>query len=228
MHALHKQDQYTILTTNGRLATRDRLTTLRAAGLSAVQVPILAASPEVHDDLARRRSWRAAVLTVALALELGLHVIVIFVTTASNVRELPAVLNMVSALGVRNVVMSELQPVGSAIGNEEQLTLAATDFLTAAAEAGALARSMGISLRVVRHAANLERKLDFNGGPWSRWTLTSAAELKLCNFSSMTLGTPLGMPEQQLDNLVNDLQRGDMTAHSGSVDNCACLRASTG
>lgn len=227
VRVLHEHGQHTILTTNGRLAGRARLEALGALGLSAVQVPILAASPEIHDRLAGRACWREAILTLALTLELGLQAIVIFVTTGMNVHELPRVLRMVAAMGGRHVIMSELQPVGSAVNHADGLSLTGEAFVEAAAKGVAFAAEAGMSLKVVRHAANLAEGLDFSRGPWSRWTLTPSAELKICNFSAKTLGRVTDMPEPSFRRLVDDLQGGRVTAYTDSVDNCACLRAAS-
>jgi MoaA/NifB/PqqE/SkfB family radical SAM enzyme len=223
VNALHERRQHTILTTNGQLLHRSRMEALQAAGLSAVQVPILAATPELHDELARKHCWRAAVLALTLSLEFGLHTVAIFVTTASNVEELPLVLKLVAALGGRHFVLSELQPVGSAAEKTEQLAISSEAFSSAAANARDVASELSLSLRVVRHADGLPDR-NLSGTSWSRWTLTPSAELKLCNFSAKTIGRVSHLTDEALDRLIEDYQEGRVERFAHSVDNCACLR----
>jgi MoaA/NifB/PqqE/SkfB family radical SAM enzyme len=66
VEALRRNGQHSVLTTNGCLLNRDRLTLLVNAGLSGLQVPVLAATPALHDRLSGRPSWEQAIHALAL------------------------------------------------------------------------------------------------------------------------------------------------------------------
>ena len=111
--------QRTVLTTNGRLLTHRTLYCLTAAGLSGLQVPLLAATPALHDRLSGRASWEQAVRALALGLEAGIPTSATFVATAANLKELPRVACLLGVVGIRHLVVNEMHPEGSARGHPE-------------------------------------------------------------------------------------------------------------
>ncbi len=211
--------QRTILTTNGRLLTRRRVSALTASGLSAIQVPLLAATPSVHDHLSGRSSWEQAIRALALGLEAGISSAATFVATASNVDELPLVAGLLREIGVRHLVVNEMHPEGSARGRTE---LATEPSLLRDALARAKKSAAGGGLQVsFIPAGEAGRHRPVAG--WGRLAVTPNAELKLCNQSELTLGSLAELSDRALDRLLYGLSTDVAASYRDRVDRCRCF-----
>jgi len=221
VRALGAQGKRTVLTTNGRLLDRPKLDALRASGLSAVQIPILAGTPSIHNQLSRVRCWREAVFALALSVELGLHAVGVFVATASNISELSTVVDVLEAIGVQNLIVNELQPVGSASQFLDQLAVSPVVFSRTIDEVARLNPTSSLNIKIVRHASSFGTIT--NSRVWTRWSITSSGELKLCNLSSKTLGKIEQLTDEEIERLAEDYRHGNLKPMSAYVDNCACF-----
>ncbi|HEX8645889.1 MAG TPA: radical SAM protein [Thermoleophilaceae bacterium] len=211
----------TVLTTNGRLMTRRRLDELRDNGLDAVQVSLLGSTPELHDGLAGRQSWKQAVTALVLALDAGADVAATFIATRSNLDDLPRTVELLGRLGVRQMVVNELQPVGSARVNLGALAVDSERFDEVLAEAMPVAERWDVTIFPV---------LAHGRGPrseaiWGRWSLSPDGKLKLCNHSTKTLGRVASWPQGRFKSFAADLQAGRLGPFRDAVDNCQCFTA---
>lgn len=224
--ALARHGQRPLLTTNGRLLTRARLERLRDAGLVAVQVPLLAATPEVHDRLSGRRCWRQALRALALGLEHGLSTAATFVATQENCDELPSTVELLASLGVRRLVVNELHARGAAEGRPE-LSVAPAALKRQLHAASAAGERRGVDVCFV--AASDE--LDHRSGPLSAWHRLAVApdgQLKLCNQSRTTLGALGQLGDAELERIVADLATGTLAPYRRRVDSCSCFERASG
>jgi MoaA/NifB/PqqE/SkfB family radical SAM enzyme len=215
--------QWTILTTNGRAFNRNRAELLKESGLNGVQVPLLAADPDLHDALSGRACWVQVVTALALALELGFTTSVTFVLTRSNAAELPHVIKLLSQIGVRRIIVVTLQLGGSAVPNAKDLYIADDVAIPLVELARSTAEKEGVQLVAVP-----DRSLTAAPGrPWLRWALSPNGELKLCNLSTKTLGHLSTISEADLDELASDLAVGRLDKFRDRVDTCTCFNRIT-
>jgi MoaA/NifB/PqqE/SkfB family radical SAM enzyme len=217
---LSRVGQRTILTSNGRMLTRQRLAGLAIAGLDALQIPLLAASPGLHDRLAGRPSWDGAVRALALGLEGGVAVSATFIATAANTHELPLVAELLDAIGVRSLVVNEMHPEGSA---RDHPGLAADPSTVRRAMARARELTTGSRLRISFISAQVDSSQQEQPRPWDRLTVTSDGDVKLCNQSVLTLGSLPQFADDALDQLLSDLIAGEAQGYRGRVDRCRCF-----
>lgn len=216
---LAARGQRTILTTNGRLLTEARLAALTAAGLDGVQVSLLGSRARTHDTLAGRASWLQALGALARSRAAGLSTAATFIVTSGNVSELPETVALLARLDVRQLVVNELQPVGSAGEQLDALEIAPERFETALEAASAAAREHGVTLIPIR-AASAEAGLEAG---WRRWSIAPDGALKLCNHSTRTLGSLPELPDEALDALADALERGRYERLAEHVDGCLCF-----
>jgi MoaA/NifB/PqqE/SkfB family radical SAM enzyme len=217
---LSSAGQRTVLTTNGRLLTRRRLDRLTTAGLGGLQVPLLAATPELHDRLSGRPSWDQAIRALAVGLEVGISTSATFIATALNLDELPRVAGLLEAIGVRDLVVNEMHPEGSARSHPE---LEAERSKLRGLLDQTHERAAGGSFRISFIPAETGRGPLAPAHVWERLTVTSNGELKLCNQSVLTLGSLAAVPDAALDHLLSDLTTGKAGRYRGSVDRCRCF-----
>jgi len=217
---LTERGQRTILTTNGRLLRPGRVSALREAGLGGVQVSLLGSRARTHDELAGRSSWVQALQAIAHARAAGLSTSATFIATATNLDELPRMPELVSHLGVTRIVVNELQPVGSAHENLDELDVSGERFEAVVREAQLSAARTGVTLSIVRFNAPAYTP---TAGGWHRWSVSPDAQLKLCNHSSQTLGPLSDLEDDDLDGLAHHLSTGDYAALEHRVDSCRCF-----
>jgi pyrroloquinoline quinone biosynthesis protein E len=215
---LADRGQYTVVTTNGLRATRDRLSALQGCGLSAIQVSLLSVSPPVHDRIVGARSWEGAVRALAVAREIGLPTSVNVVVTRQNISELANLLLLTAGLGIKRVIVNRLRPAGNAAMASDTLWVSRETFDKAVCEARETADRFGIEVVCVSPP---ERPRGL--GPWHRIAVTPDTRLKLCNQSSLTLGHVADFSEADLRALAAALESGDLTRYRSFVDNCSCL-----
>jgi MoaA/NifB/PqqE/SkfB family radical SAM enzyme len=212
----------TILTTNGRLLSRERLDALVGSGLNGLQVSVLGSREATHDSLAGRSSWRQALEALARGRMSGLAVAATFIATARNLWEMPEVVELVASLGIKTLVVNEVQLVGSAAVNAGAVAIDASAYQEAVQMTEAAGQRLGVVIRPVRGGSAVlvgERKW-----AWDRWSLSPDGRLKLCNHSSRDLGAVSALPPTTVS-LLRRLSEGHFDeAVLEQVDNCACMR----
>ena len=220
--ALADQVKWLVLTTNGVYLSRARANRLFSAGLTSVQVPLMAASARIHDEISGRESWFSAVRALAISLQTGFRTSATFVLTKTNAVELPKVVGLLADLGVRRLIVNRLQDGGSSIENSESLKIGEEDRLHAIAEASKIAAKHGVAIINVPSARSSSTK-NSSDRAWGRWALSPDGSLKLCNLSEESLGTIDDLSDDFLDRLANDLIEGRIMDYRDSINNCRCL-----
>jgi radical SAM protein with 4Fe4S-binding SPASM domain len=110
------------LNTNGRrLARRQYVDELAAAGLSHVQVTLGSHDPQVHDRLMNARSFDQTVRGIENALASPLHVITNTTLTRLNAGAVPETIAFLHALGIRTFALNALIHSGGGFDNEAAL-----------------------------------------------------------------------------------------------------------
>ncbi|MGI8414120.1 MAG: radical SAM protein [Solirubrobacteraceae bacterium] len=219
---LRARDQDTILTTNGRLLTQARASALRDRGLGAVQVSLLGSRSVTHDRLAGRASYHQTLRAMAGSRATGLPTAATFILTGVNAPELPRCVELVSRLGLRHLVVNELQPVGSALLDLGRLMMMAERVEAVLGAARQAAKQWGVELTIIRAATAAARGEALEHG-WRRWSISPDGQLKLCNHASRTLGAVVDIPEVRLDAVVTALSKGHYERLGDSVNNCLCF-----
>jgi MoaA/NifB/PqqE/SkfB family radical SAM enzyme len=224
---LAERGQATILTTNGRLLSNERLRALQTAGLRAVQVSLLGSLARTHDALAGRPSFSQAVRALAQSRAAGLATGATFIATDVNVRELPQVVRLVGRLGIGELVVNELQPVGSAVESLDRLRMRQDTFDGVLADALALSVAEDVNLTVIRSATATDAAIPGAGG-WRRWSVSPDGQLKLCNHASRTVGRLADISDERLEEVAGALAHGNYTSLAPYIDNCSCFARAVG
>jgi radical SAM protein with 4Fe4S-binding SPASM domain len=99
--------------TNGLLLTPQVAVELKDAGIKAVGIPIDSVHPETHDRLRNLQgTFKKAVAAIEACLELDIEVVVTTMALKDTVAEMPARIKFLEDLGVDQVAVYDLIPVG--------------------------------------------------------------------------------------------------------------------
>jgi MoaA/NifB/PqqE/SkfB family radical SAM enzyme len=204
------------MTSNGRSLTRRRLSALKNAGLSHINVPLHSNSAAVHDELAGGRSWRAAVRALALSVESGLTTNLSCVVTWKNAEHVGAVAEMALALGIKTIILNCFHATGQG-ADKKDLKVSDAEFM-------ALVESLRTNLEgqaevVVGTPPPLaaeERRKKIN-----RITISPFGDLKLCGHSSAGLVNVDTEPDE-FDAFLNAISRNDYDDYLQRIDSCTC------
>ncbi|MGD6810585.1 MAG: radical SAM protein [Candidatus Bathyarchaeia archaeon] len=99
--------------TNGLLLTPEVAVELKDAGIKAVGIPIDSVIPEKHDELRNLKgTFKKAVAAIKTCIELDLEVVVTTMALKGTVAEMPARIEFLESLGVDQVAVYDLIPVG--------------------------------------------------------------------------------------------------------------------
>ena len=112
--------------TNGTLLGREDIVNFGSIGISALQIPLLSAEPDVHDSLTGLPgSWEKATNSIRLSLEtLGPeHFAAVLILTAKNVGCLRGTLEFYRELGIRTVMVNRFNLGGNGLKNKVALSL---------------------------------------------------------------------------------------------------------
>ena len=111
--------------TNGTLLTRQALDNFISLGISAIQIPVLSADPQVHEYLTSLPgSWEkatTALRNVAEVLPKGAYAVLVI--TAVNAPGIPQTLQLIRELGVRNVMVNRFNIGGQGLLHSKELVL---------------------------------------------------------------------------------------------------------
>jgi len=112
------------MNTNGRrLADREFVEALVAAGLDHVQVTLASHRRGVHDAIVGARAWEETVAGVRHALAAGLHTITNTTVTRDNASEVEATIDFLAGLGLRTFAMNGMIHAGCGAGNAAALAI---------------------------------------------------------------------------------------------------------
>ncbi|MGW7295747.1 radical SAM protein [Streptomyces xiamenensis] len=206
------------MTTNGRSATRARLTALCAQGVGQFSVPVHSPDPAVHDRLAGGRSWHAAVRALALARELSRVTAMSAVLTSLNWRDAPLLGLMAALLGVRRLVLNCFHPTGQGLRHQDELALSGSRFEHAVAAARERAGD-AVTVTIGSPGAGSDRPPPQGIG---RLVISPLGELKFCNQSDTGLLNLAGSTDASLRAVLRDLAAGDHAAAIASINHCTC------
>ncbi|GDY33892.1 radical SAM protein [Gandjariella thermophila] len=115
----HDRGLYTEICTNGHQVVRRKLTYM-VDTLDRLRVS-LDGLREAHDDIRKAGSYDDAVKTIKHAIDLGLKVGVTLTVTSRNVEDLPQLVEEIADLGVGELKLHQLRPVGNAEGRTDLL-----------------------------------------------------------------------------------------------------------
>ena len=110
-------DLYSFLSTGGTLADGELLARLKAAGLNALQISVLAAEPATNDRLAGARSFDRKERAVRAARELGLHVTLNVVVHRQNLDRVEQLIGLADRWQVQKLELAHVQYTGWAFRN---------------------------------------------------------------------------------------------------------------
>ncbi|HOS99558.1 MAG TPA: radical SAM protein [Acidobacteriota bacterium] len=111
------------LLTNGvRLADRDYLAGLQAAGLDYVQVTLESADPAVHNRMVGADSFEQTVAGIRTCLELGIYTITNTTITRDSAPTLEATVRFIHSLGLKALAVNSIIYSGKAADGEFALT----------------------------------------------------------------------------------------------------------
>ena len=193
--------------TNGTLLTPDAIDNIRNIGVGAIQIPLLSASPEVHDALTGLPgSWAkatAALRGVVAAMPEG--AVTVLVITRANAPGLDGTLELIGDLGVKTVMVNRFNLGGLGLRNARELVLdrAGLHAAFAAVERFAAARPdirfvSGVCTPVCLlppedfpHIRFTSCSTDFNRRPVA---LSFNGDVRFCNHSPHVLGNIYDRP----------------------------------
>lgn len=216
---LRGRNQRTTLTTNGVLLSEERLEELRDAGLEGVQVSLLGSTAETHDRLAGRRSFWRALEGLARARVSGCFTTVTFVATNGNIGEMGRLTELIGLLGIDQLIVNQLQPVGSARQALSEIGVTGLAFDAALDDAMARGARLGVKVIPVRLGGDWGR----GARAWRKWSVSPSGDLKLCNHSTRKLGALREIERSALVDADSALSEGRLEAFRGMVDSCPCF-----
>jgi MoaA/NifB/PqqE/SkfB family radical SAM enzyme len=219
----------TVLTTNGTFLSSERLAALRSLGLGAVQIPLHAAVPEIHDELSGARCWHRSIRALALARSMRIDVTAVFVATQANLMLIEGVLELLYLLGIHRVIFNRFVSSGAGRLNERDLKVSDHRVLDALylanSTAGRVDSIIELGVRVPltdRQRAELPSVLVKScelDGFHRQFTVDAAGDLKHCNQSPYPLGN---LRQKTFSSLVPRLPELKRHLAQVSVESCYC------
>lgn len=198
------------MVTNGTLLTEERAQSLFEAGVSMFELPLLAAEPALHDDLAGAEAFHSTVEAYANARLAGGRVAAVFVATAKNITQWPEVIKLALALGAEGLSFNRFNPGGQGVENIAELALTDKEQLREALHiANEAVDKYGLQIDVPlptppcvfspKEFPNLQFVGCAAGTKNAYWTLDALGNLRPCNHSPTILGNVL---EQSFGHIV--------------------------
>lgn len=134
--------------TNGRmLAYPGAVERLLAAGATELSPSLHGATAEVHDALTRAPgSFEQTVAGIRNAVAAGASLITNTVMTRGNLADVPAIVELLASLGVRQAQLAFVHPVGTAMERFDEVVPRLPDVVAPLARARAIARAHGMRL----------------------------------------------------------------------------------
>jgi pyrroloquinoline quinone biosynthesis protein E len=117
----HRLNLYTTLITSGVPLERERLQSLREAGVDAVQVSVQGADAETSDRIAGTESFSHKLDVMRWVKELGLPLTLNAVLHRENLDQIESILSLAEGLGADRLELANTQYLGWALPNREAL-----------------------------------------------------------------------------------------------------------
>jgi MoaA/NifB/PqqE/SkfB family radical SAM enzyme len=207
------------MTTNGRSATRRRISDLRNRGLSHVSIPVHSPYGRVHDELTQARSWSAAVRALALCLEIGVSVTMSCVLTQRNIADVDGVAKIAGHLGIKRLALNAFHSTGQGLERAD-LTISAEEFAIALNKVRAvLPPSVDIVVGAPPESVRTTRTRA------SRIVISPYGDIKLCAQSVGGIMNFVSDETVRLEALLDVLASEDHSSYIARVDNCSCFGA---
>lgn len=130
------------LQTNGRMLSYPHvIAALVDAGISEFSPSLHGSTPEVHDALTQAEgSWAQSLQGIRAALATGLPVVTNSVITRDNVEDLPSLVELLGAVGVRQAQLAFVHPVGTAFERFDEVVPRLADVVPQLAWSRAIAQ----------------------------------------------------------------------------------------
>lgn len=213
--------QRPILTTNGIPFREKRADSLYKAGLRELQVTLHSANPGIHNDLVGKDAWEGAVRALIVAHEHRIQTAVTFVRTNVNSAELPAMIELLAALGVPKLIVNDMQVVGYARRNLDTIHPdEGASQLNHRASEKELGKAAGVE---IAHIPALFAPASAVS-PWHRLAVSPDGMLKICNLSVKGIGKLPQLSDLELETVVAHMSGGDIGIFSSMVDSCGCFQ----
>lgn len=218
-----------VLTTNGILLSEARLSELIEAGVGTFQIPLHSHHEDVHDDLSGGRSWRSSLAAMIRVRQSGSSLAPVFVGTKRNAAHFPAVVSLLSQLGVRRVIFNRFIPTGlGSIFREEIGVPADADLVPILSKADRVAQACGMRIQLgtpvqAPRDSSTWSNIELSSCPVEygqrRWTVAADLTIRRCNQSAANIGSIVG---GGLDRLLAEVR--SPATHSGrEVRSCGIL-----
>jgi len=111
------------LSTSGLLLSASRALALARAGVDVVQLTLLSARPETHDEMVGQQGAHEQVIAALAAVkQAGMLAAVFFVATRRNIGEWPGAARLALALGADALMFNRFQPGGRGLTRWRELT----------------------------------------------------------------------------------------------------------
>jgi MoaA/NifB/PqqE/SkfB family radical SAM enzyme len=188
-----------VLTTNGVLLTREKISLLKRASITSVQIPLHSHREELHDRLSGGVCWRAALRAFVWLREAGMPVTPVFVATNLNLDDFSAVIRICGSLGLSRIIFNRFIPSGlgrlnqSALGvPDDAAILRVIDEAHADAVRSGVTIQLGVPVRVPVALEGVWTQVELASCPvgagQQRWTVGPDLELRRCNQSLASVG----------------------------------------
>ena len=194
----HRRVRVTIIS-NGRLLGESTAANLIQLGVGLFELPLLGASPKVHDDLSGASgAWQAVLNAMVNVRKAHGQVVISFVATRRNIHDLYETIRLAFAFGARGLMLNRFNPGGRGrehlaelLPSAEQVSQALTT-----AEAASVEFNLPISCSIPIQPCLIELSrfphLGFGfcaaGSGGAYYTLDPMGNLRPCNHSDIILG----------------------------------------
>jgi MoaA/NifB/PqqE/SkfB family radical SAM enzyme len=206
---INSQNIPMVLTSNGILLTKERITELKRMGVLTFEVPLHSMDSEVHNYLSGIDCFEQSIGTIVMLREQECDVVPVFVATNRNLSHLQNVVNTCSLLGLNSIIFNRFIPSGFGSVNMAEIgvpsDMEVSHMLSNVYE---LAKEKGVQIHLgvpVNLPSSFKSKVDFIK-PAScpvklsqkRWTLDAGGNLRRCNHSHLSVGNLLKGGEEIL------------------------------
>ncbi len=187
--------------TDGAQLDESRAKELVASGVRAIQPTLLAARPDVHDELRGTGAFRDVTRAIAAAAASGLEVSVCMVVTRRNFDQAADVAALAFALGARGLALSRYCPAGAASTASARLMPDALHVRQAAEAAARVCRDIGLPLAAAVTVPScvwsdpehppLKTGVCSLAGPKATVTIGPEGSIRSCSLSTRSVGNIL-------------------------------------
>jgi len=221
-----------VLTTNGVLLTREKISSLAQAGVTSVQIPLHSHREELHDRLSGGVCWRAALRAFVWLGGAGVPATPVFVATKLNMEHFPAVVKICGSLGLPRVIFNRFIPSGLGRLNQRELGVPQDDEILRAIDRShvdavryGVTIQLGVPVRVPPELTAAWTHVELASCPvgpgQQRWTVGPDLELRRCNQSLASVGN---LQAEGAGRLVQELRSGSDRSHTnGEIHTCQIL-----